>query len=324
MSNESPVTALAASSAAPAGRSLLKELADAAGLDANRYYAMLKEVCGCREAKDEHFAALMMVAQGVGLNPVMAQMYLVPTQKGVKPVVGIDGYLVFLHRALKDGTIEYHDFEDGWFPDPRINPEKKTLRRGGKVTLKFKNRDTPVTHIEWLDEVIRDTGPWKQHQARMLRHKSYAQAIRYHLGLYVPDAEEAGALRGDEPRRVDDATISDAPVRPVVPITGLKPPGATTFAPPPAPLDAPASTSQPMPYEGDTMTHESEGKPEVAVSDAAPASSAAASLPPASPPSPAPEPLPDPQSEEGQRLARELDAEFARDEAKKKGGLFDA
>jgi hypothetical protein len=235
MSDQNPTTTLAAAPVAPQARSLLKELAEAAGLDPGRYYSMLKEVCGCKEAKDEHFAALMMVAQSVGLNPVMSQMYLVPTQKGVKPVVGVDGYLVFLHRALKDGTIEYHDFEDGWFLNPRVDPSKKELRRGGKVTLKFKNREKPVEHIEWLDEVVRDTGPWKQHQARMLRHKTYAQAIRYHLGLYVPDAEEAGALRSDEPRRVD-ADVSDSPIAPTIPIPTLG--GATpAFAPPPAPLE---------------------------------------------------------------------------------------
>lgn len=264
-------TGLALAGAAPA-RSLLADLAGAAGMDPTKYYNTIKALCGCNGASDEHFAALMMVANAVGLNPIMRQLYLVPTQKGVTPVVGVDGYLIFLHRALKDGYLEWHKYEAGWFPDPKLSPDKAAQSpvRGARVTFKFKGRDE-VTHYEYWTEVYRDTGPWKQHGARMMMHKTYSQAIRYHLGLYVPDAEEAGALREDEPRTVA-AEVRPA-AAPIVPIAGLKAPGKPEFAPPP-PLEPVVlvveAQGNPTPMEPSSGGGPGNGGP-VAASSASPA-----------------------------------------------------
>jgi hypothetical protein len=215
----------------PAPRSLLNDLATAQGMDPTRFYNAIKTLCGCQGAQDEHFAGLMMVAREFNLNPILKHLYLMPTKRGVSVVMGVDGYLVFLRRAEKDGVIVRHDCEEGWFTDPRYPPDAKKTRRGFKASLWFKGEEAPRTHVEWFDEIVRDTEPWKGMPSRMGRHKAMSQAVRRFLGLYVMDTDEAAKIDGDAPRRVE-AEVTDA--QPVVPIRGVRP-----FAPPPAELDAP-------------------------------------------------------------------------------------
>lgn len=227
--------------AAEQPRSLLRDLASAAGLDPQKYYATIKSLCGCQNATDEHFAALMMTAQGLGLNPIMRELYLMPAQRGVQVVVPIDGYLSFLQRAERAGIILEHEYEEAWYPDPRVDPAKKALRRGGRVTARKRGREKPIVHTEWFDEVVRDTSVWKQGQSRQLMHKTYRQFCRYHLGFNVMDQDDAERIEASTPAEVRDAAPT-GPLRPSVPILSLKAPGAAQFAPV-ASLDAPQETA---------------------------------------------------------------------------------
>ena len=304
-----PAEALPAKPAKPT-RSLINDLAEKAGIDPGNFLAAVKVAAGCPKATNEHFMVLLMQAQKYDLDPLSSppQLQLLDVGNGPQVYARLDAYKTFLHRAEAAGKIEWRKYEEGWFPDPSQSPDKGILARGGKATIKLRHMPDPIVKIVWFRE-WGGKGQWQTRGSHMLEARAWKEACRDYLGFFLDDEEDARITQEQGGvREVKDATVSDAPVSPVVPIVGLKPPGATVFSPPPAPLDV----TQPMPFEQDTMSHDAEGKP-----DRLPASSEAVfTAPPASPP------LPDPNSEEGRKLAAELDAEAARDAAKPQGDLF--
>lgn len=286
-----PTTALAPAPP-PAERSLLVDLAGAQGMDPQKFYLAVKTLCGCQGATDEHFAGLLMVAREFGLNPILRHLYLMPTKRGVSVVMGVDGYLVFLRRAEKDGLVVRHDCLEGWFLDPRFPPEQNKTRRGCKALLWFDGEPQPREHVEWFDECQRDTDPWKQMPSRMIRHKAMSQAVRRWLGLYVMDTDEAARI-SDVPQQVA-AEVSDT--TPAVPIPML----SRAVAPPPeVPQGNPETEQVGAAGPGPTS----------------PASSGTDPKPTASPAEPS-----DFDAAESRRLDEELIAEQKRAE---QGGLFD-
>jgi hypothetical protein len=67
-----------------------------------------------------------------------------------------------------------------------------------ECTIWRKDRGKPVTIREYLDECLRDTGPWKSHPRRMLRHKAIIQCARVAFGF-------GGAYDPDEGERIANA-----------------------------------------------------------------------------------------------------------------------
>lgn len=219
---------------------LLGGLSEQFGLAPADMLQTVKSMCGCQGASDAHFAGLMMTAKSLGLNPVMRELWLMPLQKGPTVVISADGYYRFLQRALADGTLTRHEYSDEWRLDPNFPPKLAEkdgkFKRCGVVTLWRKGDERPRVYVEWLDEVRRKTQPWDQNTARMLKHKSYSQALRVELGIYVPDPDEAGPT--------DVPIPTEAEVRDVAPIVSIQ----SVTAPPPAEpviVDAPAAAPDP-------------------------------------------------------------------------------
>ncbi len=70
-----------------------------------------------------------------------------------------------------------------------------------------KDRGHPTVVTEYMTECRRDTGPWKSHPRRMLRHKAMIQAARLAFGYGgIYDQDEAERIRDmGEAERVDAA-----------------------------------------------------------------------------------------------------------------------
>lgn len=193
-----------------AKRSLVADLAGAAGLEPSRYYATVKEMCGCTGASDENFAGLLMVAKQLDLNPITRQLYLMKTQRGVQVVVPVDGYLRILARQPE---LVAHTCELGR-DDIAGDYAEVTIYTREQVAVGV----PPFRHREYMAECAGKTGPWQSHPTRMLKHKAYSQAVRYRFGLYVPDEDEwhrAGAPLSESPQRVA------AELTPAVPLAAL-------------------------------------------------------------------------------------------------------
>lgn len=130
---------------------------------------------------DEQMAALLIVANQYKLNPWTSEIYAFPSNGGITPVVGVDGWARIINENPQfDGM----DFEQ--------DSESCTCR------IYRKDRAHPVSVTEFMEECRRNTQPWKSHPKRMLRHKAMIQAARLAFGF-------AGIYDEDEAERIKNA-----------------------------------------------------------------------------------------------------------------------
>lgn len=163
----------------------------------------------------------LQIARRFDLDVFSGEIYLIPSQRGIKTYVSIDGYTKIATRHPDYDGVDF-DFE--W--------------EGGKplcctCTIHRKNHSHPTRVTEYLQECARDTVPWRTSPARMLRHKAYIQAVRVAFGISAAMSEE-----------------DDAPAAPVVTLEPTKPTKPVESViprrPPPAPAPRPDPTRPPQ------------------------------------------------------------------------------
>ncbi len=161
-----------------------------------------------REATNEEMMSLLIVADQYGLNPFTREIYAFPDEKrgGIVPVVSIDGWLRIINERaeLQSMGIVYGDFGP---PVEGVEPDAYV-----EVTIKRSDRTMPIVVREYMRECWRDTGPWKSHPRRMLRHKAMIQAGRVAFGF-------GGIFDPDEAERIRDAAIERSVVSTQKPAT---------------------------------------------------------------------------------------------------------
>jgi phage recombination protein Bet len=160
------------------------------GVDAGKVLATLKSTCfkGPKEGNefkdptDAEVAALLIVAREHGLNPFLKEIYAFPAKGGgIVPIVSIDGWINIVNRHPNYNGVEFIYAES----------EKPAWI---ECHMHRKDRSHPIKVRELLAECQRDTGPWKSHPSRMLRHKAFIQCARVAFGfagIYDPDEGEA-------------------------------------------------------------------------------------------------------------------------------------
>ncbi|WP_267390497.1 phage recombination protein Bet [Snodgrassella sp. B3088] len=141
----------------------------------------LKKTAFKGEVTNEQMTALLIVANQYKLNPWTSEIYAFPSNGGITPVVGVDGWARIINANSQfDGM----DFE--------YNENSCTCR------IYRKDRAHPVSVTEFMSECRRNTQPWKTHPNRMLRHKAMIQAARLAFGF-------AGIYDEDEAERIKNA-----------------------------------------------------------------------------------------------------------------------
>lgn len=208
-------TAVAEQSAiqkAGAQPSLVKTLADRYGLEAGKFYGMVKTVIFPSTEKlqptDEMIMAFLSVCNDYELNPLLKEIYpFVDKNNNLRVIVGIDGWIKTVQRNPKyDG----HAFK------PHLDSDQKLFA----VTCQMfrTDRSRPMEMTEYMHECRRDTDPWKQWPSRMLHHKAFIQSARYAFGMNAfIDDDEADRLTAinvehhaiEEPRRLSDKSSSN-------------------------------------------------------------------------------------------------------------------
>jgi phage recombination protein Bet len=160
-------------------KSLVTRMANRFGVDANKMLSTLKATAFKGDVSNEQMMALLVVAEQHGLNPWTKEIYAFPDRNhGIVPVVGVDGWSRIINTHPQFDGMDFEEAEDGaWV----------------KCTIHRKDRAHPISAKEWLSECRRDTGPWKSHPRRMLRHKAMIQCARIAFGfggIYDPDEAE--------------------------------------------------------------------------------------------------------------------------------------
>jgi phage recombination protein Bet len=153
-------------------------------------------------ADDDQFAALIIVANEYGLNPLTKEIYAFPAKGGIVPMVSIDGWIRIMNQHPMFDGIDFVDLPD-------VNGKLYAI----EAVIHRKDRTRPIRVTEYLEECKRNTDPWSKSPARMLRHRSLIQCARYAFGfsgIYADDGEIIGDVQlvGETsntpmPRRID-------------------------------------------------------------------------------------------------------------------------
>lgn len=167
----------------PQQQSLLAKFAGRFGVEPNKMLSTLKATAFKGEVSNEQMMALIIVADQYGLNPWTKEIYAFPDrQNGIVPVVGVDGWARIINEhAQFDGM----EFVDG-------PADKNGVPEWIECVIHRKDRSHAIRAREYLAECKRETGPWKSHPRRMLRHKSMIQCARLAFGYTgIHDQDEA-------------------------------------------------------------------------------------------------------------------------------------
>lgn len=142
---------------------------------------VLKKTAFKGNVTDDQMAALLIVADQYKLNPWTSEIYAFPSNGGIVPVVGVDGWARIINGNTQFDGMEFEQDEDS-------------------CTCKIyrKDRGHPTSVTEFMGECRRNTKPWESHPRRMLRHKSMIQCARLAFGF-------AGIYDEDEAERIKDA-----------------------------------------------------------------------------------------------------------------------
>lgn len=185
-------------------KSVLVRMANQYGVDADKMLTTLRATAFKGDVSNEQMMALLIVAEQHGLNPWTKEIYAFPDRNhGIVPVVGVDGWSRIINTHPDFDGMDFEEAEDGsWI----------------KCVIYRKDRSHPIAAKEWMAECKRDTGPWKSHPRRMLRHKAMIQCARIAFGF-------GGIYDQDEAERIIEST----PEPVVVAATRVDPRGDTSM-----------------------------------------------------------------------------------------------
>jgi hypothetical protein len=169
---------------ATAPSTALVSMAQRLSIEPDKLAQVLKSTVFSACRNDEEMAALVVVANEYGLNPLLKEIYAFPAKGGgIVPMVPIDGWvrLINSHPQMDGMTFEVHN-------DAKGELEAMTCR------IFRKDRSQPIEVTEYLSECVRATEPWKM-KHRMLRHKALMQCGRYAFGFGgIHDEDEAAEV----------------------------------------------------------------------------------------------------------------------------------
>lgn len=182
-----------------ARRSLLTTMADKYGVEADKMLATLKATAFRGQVSNEQMMALLVIANQYNLNPWLKEIYAFPDRNnGIVPVVGLDGWSRIINERVEFDGMDFEQDEDSC-----------------TCIIYRKDRKHPVKVTEYMAECKRDTGPWKSHPKRMLRHKATIQCARLAFGFVgVYDPDEADAIRESPVQQPRQTTLADITAEP--------------------------------------------------------------------------------------------------------------
>jgi phage recombination protein Bet len=166
-------------------KSLIATMAERYGIGTDQFFETIQQTIMPSAATKAQTAAFLIVCNRYGFDPFLRQIYAFPTKGGgIVPVVGVDGWLDIMNSNPQYDGDEYLEIRDSG------------NLIGATVTIYRKDRSRPVIHSEYFEECKRNTDPWTNMPRRMMKNRTYVQAIRRAFGVAgIMDPEEAEALR---------------------------------------------------------------------------------------------------------------------------------
>lgn len=160
------------------------------GMEPDQFKRVVKATCNLKNASDEDFMAFILVAHQYDLNPLTREIYAFVKKPehggGIQPIVSVDGWY---KKMLEHPAFQGIEFR------PEIEGDQLVA-----ITAFIRRKDLthPIAITEYMHECKRNTDPWRQWPARMLRHKAAIQCIRVAFNL-------AGLMDPDEAERFEES-----------------------------------------------------------------------------------------------------------------------
>lgn len=176
---------------------LSQRFAEKYGVDSSTLMQSLKDTAFRQKEgaiiTDSQMVALLIVSDQLNLNPFAKEIYAFPSQRGIVPIIPIDGYLKIMNNHPQFDGMDLN------YSEEMIEIEgSKPCHEWIECVIKRKDRTSPIIVREYFDECFKKTDPWSNWPKRMLRHKAIMQDIRIAFGL-------AGVYDEDEGNQIKEA-----------------------------------------------------------------------------------------------------------------------
>jgi len=157
------------------------EMAESYKLTGPSLVHTFKQIAAEGKIKDTELLGCLMVAKEHKLNPLTKEIYFMKTKSGqIQPIVSVDGWIKKCNSHPEFDGMEFSD---------TVDDKGKLVSITCKIYRKDRGRPTVVT--EYMEECKGNTGPWKSHPSRMLRHRALIQCARIAFGFSgVMDPDE--------------------------------------------------------------------------------------------------------------------------------------
>jgi len=195
-------------------KTLVEAFASRFNVEADKLLPALKATAfkqsGDKSISNEQMLSLIVVANRHGLNPFTREIYAFPSNGGIVPIVGVDGWTRIMNENPNFNGIEFR------FSDNLITIDgSKPCPEWVECAIHRKDREKPTVVREYLDEVYKHNAqPWKSHTKRMLRHKAMIQCARIAFsfgGIY--DEEEGRDILINEEKVINPTHEESSPLQ---------------------------------------------------------------------------------------------------------------
>jgi hypothetical protein len=214
-------------------RTILGAMALRYHMEADTFQQTVRRTCfpSGLDVTREEFAACMLIAYKLGLNPVTREVHFARNKKtgGIQTLIGVDGWYMLANRSP-----EY----DGCEFTPRYDSSDNLIAMSCKIFRKDRSHATEVEEL--LSECRRDSEAWKLTPSRMLRHRAFGQCARIAFSFAGIMDEDEYARWQEHGSAIGSVTQQQAlapPTAPKIPFDIFASPGTLPVAgdaPPPA------------------------------------------------------------------------------------------
>lgn len=195
---------------APRPLSIIEAISARYNMRPEAFQATVIATCFPQAVSREEFAAGMLIAYRLELNPITKEVHFARAKGGgVQAIIGVDGWYGIANRHPQyDGC----DFSFEWAA-PNDKGETKPLSCTCRIFRKDRSHPTEVT--EFMSECVRSSEAWKLTPSRMLRHRAFGQCARVAFSIGgIMDADEFARWNEDGPAQAADYIANTIPKLP--------------------------------------------------------------------------------------------------------------
>lgn len=177
----------------------MTEIADRFGMGSDKVMELLRRTCASFAKLDAHqMVAALVIMNEYKLNPLLNELYVLPTKGGLQPYVSVDGWNRIINEhpefdgersAVVECAEEGREKFEEWLGKHTLVANVETVPFGLQAFMRRKDRKGETGGpIEYFQDCYRPTknhktgkqiqGPWDKTPSRFLNHRARIQCAR--------------------------------------------------------------------------------------------------------------------------------------------------